>query len=689
MILDSYRLLSTKHHIITTSQHYHFTTPPPYRPTALYQHLRWPATVPKSHSRQKQQLQKPPSQARSYGSTPRRRIRRCINFKAHIAHKYKQEFSGEEDASNSLWKWSVENIPEFWGEVWDRVGIRASKRYNEVVDATLPMFPRTAWFSGAKLNFAENILFPTVPIDPSSTAVISATEEHRSHWTWTDLRERVRVYAAALSSSIIPGDRVVGFVGNHEDALIAMLATTSLGGVWSGISPDNGATAVLNRWEQLQPTVMFADNAVFYNGRAHDSMSKLGEIVKGLPSLKHLPIETHKLEVANGPAWLDEEFLGSAIDQDRPLEFLQLEADWPVYILFSSGTTGKPKCICHGAIGTLIQHKKEHMLQGDMRKGDVFFQYTTVTWMMWHWLVSGLAVGATIVLYDGSPFPKYLSLLEQNSAAPRSKYPLKALRAIYSTAAVLAPSTFDYVYRSFGPVNLASITGGTDIISLFGAPSPLVPVYAGEIQAIGLGMAVNCWDPEGKPTEEAGDLVCTKAFPCQPVKFAGLEGEEKYRKSYLDVFRPTEWHHGDFLKINKDTRGMIMLGRSDGMLKPSGVRFGSAEIYNLLFKFFPEEVEDALCIGRRRKKDKDENGGGGNMCSEELKGSIREVVKREMSGRHVPAVIDPTPELPVTTNGKKIEVAVKQILSGWDVKISASCANPGALEWFRKCGSEH
>jgi acetoacetyl-CoA synthetase len=275
------------------------------------------------------------------------------------------------------------------------------------------MFPRTAWFSGAKLNFAENLLFPTVLIDPSSTAVISATEEHRSHWTWTDLRERVRVYAAALSSSIIPGDRVVGFVGNHEDALVAMLATTSLGGVWSGISPDNGATAVLDRWEQLQPTVMFADNAVFYNGRAHDSMSKLGEIVKGLPSLKHvvvlrrfpeLPIETHKLEVANGQAWLDEEFLGSAIDQDRPLEFLQLEADWPVYILFSSGTTGKPKCICHGAIGTLIQHKKEHMLQGDMRKGDVFFQYTTVTWMMWHWLVSGLAVGATIVLYDGSPF---------------------------------------------------------------------------------------------------------------------------------------------------------------------------------------------------------------------------------------------------------------------------------------------
>ncbi|KAI5796208.1 hypothetical protein FPQ18DRAFT_371325 [Pyronema domesticum] len=544
----------------------------------------------------------------------------------HIAHKYKQEFSGEEDASNSLWKWSVENIPEFWGEVWDRVGIRASKRYNEVVDATLPMFPRTAWFSGAKLNFAENILFPTVPIDPSSTA-------------------RVRVYVAALSSSIIPGDRVVGFVGNHEDALIAMLATTSLGGVWSGISPDNGATAVLNRWEQLQPTVMFADNAVFYNGRAHDSMSKLGEIVKGLPSLKHvvvlrrfpeLPIETHKLEVANGPAW--------------PLEFLQLEADWPVYILFSSGTTGKPKCICDGAIGTLIQHKKEHMLQGDMRKGDVFFQYTTVTWMMWHWLVLIDEFGVT---HFGTS-AKYLSLLEQNSAAPRSKYPLKALRAIYSTAAVLAPSTFDYVYRSFGPVKLASITGGTDIISLFGAPSPLVPVYAGEIQAIGLGMAVNCWDPEGKPTEEAGDLVCTKAFPCQPVKFWGLE----------DVFGPTVWHHGDFLRINKETRGMIMLGRSDGMLKPSGVRFGSAEIYNLLFKFFPEEVEDALCIGRRRKEDKDDS----------------VILFLKMAGGEY---------LPVTTNGKKIEVAVKQILSGWDVKISASCANPGALGWFRKWGSEH
>lgn len=405
------------------------------------------------------------------------------------------------------------------------------------------------------------------------------------------------------------------------DALVAMLAATSLGCVWSGISPDHGATAVLDRLLQLSLTVLFADSAVLYNGKIHDVTRKLQDVVSALPYLQAVVVinnleQTVDLELVkpkNGDASLLKDFLGAAEDKDSPLEFLQLDPDHPVYVLFSSGTTGKPKCICHGAIGTLIQHKKEHLIHCDMKPNSVFFQFTTVTWMMWHWLVSGLASGATIVLYDGSPFrplvdgdgnlamprlieelgvthfgtsAKYLSILEQHNVQPKKKLSLKTLKAIYSTAAVLAPSTFEYVYSVFGPdLNLGSITGGTDIISLFGAPSPLVPVYSGEIQCLGLGMKVEAWDGEGRnveDTEEAGDLVCTKAFPCMPVKFWGEGGEAAYRKSYFEEF-PGVWHHGDFVKINPKTRGLLMLGRSDGILKPSGVRFGSAEIVS----FFP------------------------------------------------------------------------------------------------------
>ncbi|KAF8249575.1 acetoacetate-CoA ligase [Wilcoxina mikolae CBS 423.85] len=670
---------------------------------------------------------------RKLWSHPNPKTTEIYKFKSHIAHKYNLTFSDETDAENSLWRWSVDHIPEFWSEVWDRTGIRASRKFENVVDIQAPMFPRPTWFRGAKLNFAENLLFPTTVVDEDSVAVVVATERGREKWTWRDLRERVRVFAAALSGKVKVGDRVVGFVGNHAEALVAMLATTSLGGIWSGVSPDNGSTSVLDRWTQLEPVVLLADNAVYYNGKAHDSMGKLVEIVKGLPTLKHvvvlrkytvMPIEMNKLELSDGQAWLDEEFLGSAVDSERLLRFKQLDPDWPVYILFSSGTTGKPKCICHGAIGTLIQHKKEHMLHCDMKPGDVFFQYTTVTWMMWHWLVSGLASGVTIVLYDGSPFrplvngsgdlampklieelgvthfgtsAKYLSILEQNNARPKEKFALKSLKAIYSTAAVLAPSTFEYVYDAFGPnINLGSITGGTDIISLFGAPSPLVPVHSGEIQCIGLGMKVESWNPSGKPCEsgEAGDLVCTFVFPCMPVRFWGANGDSSYKRSYFETF-PGVWHHGDFLKISPTTRGMIMLGRSDGLLKPSGVRFGSAEIYNLLLSFFPTQISDALCVGRRRATDVDEAVvlfllmAPGEELNDEFRGEVKRVIARELSARHVPAFVESCPEIPVTTNGKKVEVAVKQILSGWDVKVSASVANAEVLEWYRKWGEDH
>ncbi|KAH0602694.1 uncharacterized protein H6S33_008344 [Morchella sextelata] len=622
-------------------------------------------------------------------------------FKTRISAKHNVQFGPETDKDASLWRWSVGNPSQFWGEVWDYTGIVASRRWDTVVDEAAGIYPRPAWFAGAKLNFAENLLFPRAVGSAEKVAVVEATErEERVVVTWAELRERVRACAAAMKGRVKVGDRVAGYVANHVDALVAMLAATSLGCVWSGISPDHGATAVLDRLVQLEPTILFADSAVLYNGKVHDVMHKLKLVVAALPTLKAVVVidkfsqspDIPSVKPINGDSYVYADFLSTAADKAAPLEFLQLDPDHPVYILFSSGTTGKPKCICHGAIGTLIQHKKEHILHCDMTPSSTFFQFTTVTWMMWHWLVSALSLGATIVLYDGSPFhpqgnlsmpsllrelnithfgtsAKYLSLLEQHSVVPP---PLPHLKAIYSTAAVLAPSTFEYVYRAFGPVNLASITGGTDIISLFGAPSPLSPVHSGEIQCLGLGMNVQSWSPAGQqaPDDTAGDLVCLTPFPCMPVSFWGPGGENLYKKSYFTQF-PGVWHHGDFVKIVGETRGLVMLGRSDGILKPAGVRFGSAEIYNILLAHFPTQFDDALCIGRRRPTDTDEQ-------------EVRDRIRRELSARHVPAVVEACPEIPVTTNGKKVEVAVKQILCGMDVAVSASVANAGCLAWFRE-----
>ena len=598
------------------------------------------------------------------------------------------------------------------------------------------MFPRPSFFQGSKLNFAQNLLFPQCEPKSDSVAVIAANEDSREYVTWKELRERVRQCAAAMRTiGLKEGDRVAGYVANHANALVAMLASASIGVLWTSVSPDTGVHGVLDRFVQIEPVLLFADNAVEYNGKTHDLHDKLRNITKEVPQLQAVVVfETVRdhasdltdINVSSGKAMMYSTFLSQA-PADAKLDFAQFDPDHPVYILYSSGTTGQPKAIVHGAIGTLIQHKKEHDIQCSIHAGDRLFYFTTCTWMMWHWLVSGLATGATLILYDGSPFrpldssgagelamprlidelgithfgtsAKYLSILEQKDILPRDhSISLRSLKAIYSTGSPLAPSTFHYVYRAFGPsVNLASITGGTDIISLFGAPSQISPVYAGEIQVRGLGMAVEAWDYSGKDitdTGEPGDLVCVKPFPCQPVKFWGKDGEEKYRKSYFETFGTNVWHHGDFVRFNPSTGGLIMLGRSDGVLKPAGVRFGSAEIYNVLLKHFPE-IEDALCIGRRREQDADETVVlfvkmvQEGTFTRELAARIQAIVRSELSARHVPGIIDECPEIPATTNGKKVEVAVKQILCGINVKTSASVANAECLEWYRKWNEEH
>ncbi|KAF1968171.1 acetoacetate-CoA ligase [Bimuria novae-zelandiae CBS 107.79] len=664
-----------------------------------------------------------------------------FRFMDSVNQEYGLQLSNYEE----LYKWSVDCIDKFWGRVWQFVGIRAQSEASRVLDPRAAMFPRPAFFEGATLNFAENLLFPSQEVDSDSPAIIAATETTRETVSWKQLRERVGKCQSGLTElGLNKGDRVAGYVANHTNALVAMLAATSLGAIWTAVSPDTGVHAVLERLRQIEPTILFADNAAFYNGRSHPVLPKVSQIASELPSLKatvifptvsNVKFSAESLETGSGKVYEYTTF--TSLRQTSELTFNYLPPDHPVYILYSSGTTGAPKCIVHGAIGTLLQHKKEHIIHCSITPQSRLFYFTTCTWMMWHWLVSGLASGATIVLYDGSPFryvdfknpetsipddfamhrlidevgithfgtsAKYLSILEQKAMDPKAAgLSLNTLEAIYSTGSPLAPSTFDYVYSSFpSSINLGSITGGTDIISLFGAPNPLIAVYQGEIQASGLGMSIAAYDYTGEDiskTGKAGDLVCTKPFICQPVSFWGAEGEKKYYSSYFNKFKNREgqpiWHHGDFVRFNPETGGIWMLGRSDGILKPSGVRFGSAEIYNVVLEHFSEEVADALCIGRRREQDDDETVclflkmAEGKEFTEELATRIKLAVKQALSARHVPGIIDQCPEIPVTTNGKKVEGAVKQILCGLNVKTSASVANAECLDWYREWAKTH
>ncbi|XP_062398738.1 acetoacetyl-CoA synthetase [Sardina pilchardus] len=618
---------------------------------------------------------------------------------------------------DDLYQWSIQNYPEFWAEVWRFCGVVSSRKYEEVIDVSKRISEVPEWFIGSRLNYAENLLKHK---DQDKVALYATTEasEDITKVTFGELRSQVALFAAAMRKmGVRTGDRVVGYLPNGVHAIEAMLAAASIGAIWSSTSVDFGVNGVLDRFSQIQPKLIFSVPAVRYNSKVHDHMDKLISVVKGLPDLEKVVIipyvySRQEIDLSKVPnSVFLEDFLATGMEGDHPpqLEFEQLPFSHPLFIMYSSGTTGAPKCMVHSAGGTLIQHLKEHMLHGNMTSSDVIIYYTTTGWMMWNWLVSSLAVGASVVLYDGSPLvptanvlwdlvdelgitifgtgAKWLAVLEERNLKPANTHNLQSLHTILSTGSPLKPQSYDYVYRSIkSNVLLGSISGGTDIISCFMGQNVALPVHRGEIQARNLGMAVEAWSLEGTPVwGESGELVCLKPIPCQPTHFWNDESGIKYRKAYFSTY-PGVWAHGDYCKINPKTGGIVMLGRSDGTLNPNGVRFGSSEIYNIVEAF--EEVSDSLCVPQYNKDGEERvilflKMAPNKPFSPELVQRIRGAIRVALSARHVPALLLETMDIPYTISGKKVEVAVKQVIAGKDVTQRGAFSNPDSLDLYK------
>ena len=604
-----------------------------------------------------------------------------------------------------LYEWSVRNIPEFWEKVWHFTDIIHSQSYNSIVDDPNRM-PGAKWFKGARLNFAENLLRsrnnrPAIHFQGEGQTLRTLTHQ--------ELFYEVEKLAHALRDfGIQKGDRVAGFMPNMPETVIAMLATASIGAVWSSSSPDFGIKGVLDRFSQIEPRIIFASNGYYYNGKEFDSLGKLWDILTELPSVEQVivtPYLSRDIDLSkHNNATIYSDFIS---DDPDPITFEQLPFDHPLYIMYSSGTTGLPKSIVHGSGGTLIQHLKELRLHTNLNQGDTIFYFTTCGWMMWNWLVSSLAVGATIVLYDGSPlYPdsgamwkmaqdldinvfgtsaKFIDTCNAASLMPNQDYDLSQLRAILSTGSPLVEENFDYVYHAIkNDVLLSSISGGTDLISCFALGNPTLPVVRGELQCRGLGMDVRSYDQHGRSvTNKKGELVCTKAFPSMPIHFWNDPDGSKYQKAYFETF-PGIWHHGDYIEIN-DHGGVKIYGRSDATLNPGGVRIGTAEIYRVVEAY--QEVEDSLVIGQEWEDDQRVilflKMSMGNDLSDDLIKKIKKAIRTHCSPRHVPAIILETPEIPYTINGKKVEIAVRKIIAGSTIANQDALENPDSLGFYK------
>jgi len=604
----------------------------------------------------------------------------------------------------ALYQWSIDEPEAFWEACWEFCGIRATAPYETVLTTPDEML-KASWFEGAHLNFADNLLRP----EYDGVAIIFYSETgERIELSWKELRQQVASVAQALESfGVGPGDRVAGLLPNRPEAVVAMLATASLGAVWSSCSPDFGPSGVLDRFGQIGAKVLFVTDGYSYNGKAIDCLPSAVLVANRLDTLAALivvPCRKAAPDVTRLPnAKLYDDLLLNA--QEPRYESLPFAH--PLYIMYSSGTTGIPKCIVHGAGGTLIQHQKEHLLHCDIKAGDPVFYFTTTGWMMWNWLVSALASGATLVLFDGSPFypdpgvlwriaererlklfgtsAKYLSALEKTGYKPKENVSLENLASALSTGSPLAPSSYDFVYENVKrDLQLSSVAGGTDLIACFAVGNPMLPVYRGELQCRSLGMKVEIFSDEGESVRgQKGELVCTAPFPSMPISFWDDPGDVKYRAAYFERF-PNVWCHGDYAELT-ERDGMIIYGRSDAVLNPGGVRIGTAELYRIVEQF--EEVAESIAIGQdwdgdvrvilfvRLQPD--------FRLDEDLMQRIRDAVRRRASPRHVPARILEVADIPRTRSGKIVEIAVREVVHGRGVANTDALANPEALEHFK------
>ena len=625
-------------------------------------------------------------------------------------HTFLQDLKNQIDDApadyDGLHRFSIDRMEEFWTAVWDYCGIVAKNRGNAVLINPDKM-PGARFFPDATLNFSENLMRRR----DDGIALISRAEDkiERSH-TWKQLYDEVSRVARALKQlGLKPGDRCAGFVPNAPEAVIAMLGATANGGVWTSCSPDFGTQGVLDRFGQVEPTVLFACDGYYYNGVWQDTLGRVAEIVEGLSTVERVVIFSIRDEapdlsgIPGAVSWVD--FVGG--QPATEIEFAHLPFGHPLYIMYSSGTTGIPKCIVHGAGGTLLKHLEEQRLQSDIKRDDRVFYFTTCGWMMWNWMVTALASEATLVLYDGSPFApsasvlfdyadkagvtyfgtsaKYIDALAKEGLKPMDTHDLGTVRTIASTGSPLVPESFDYIYENVKrDVCLSSIAGGTDIIGCFVGGNPMGPVWRGEIQKRVLGMEVEVYNDSGDSLiGEKGELVCTRPFPSMPLGFWQDPDGSKYRAAYFEKF-PNVWCHGDFVELTEHG-GLIIYGRSDATLNPGGVRIGTAEIYRQVEAF--DEVEEAICVGQEWDNDTRVvlfvRMRGGHALDAALIDDIRKRVRANCSPRHMPAKVIAVADIPRTKSGKITELAVRDIIHGRSIKNQEALANPEALALFQ------
>jgi len=609
------------------------------------------------------------------------------------------------DEYASLYAWSVENIPEFWASVWEFVDVQASAPYENVIDDVTKM-PGARWFSGARLNFAENLLRYR---DDQIALVFKGEDQDAVRLSYRELYDEVASVATALKDmGVVTGDRVVGFMPNMPQTIVAMLAATSLGATWSSCSPDFGIKGVLDRFGQIKPKVIFTANGYSFKGKHFDSLQRISDILKELPSIEKVVVvpyteqDAHIGAVPNAVHYRDFKSSESGLE----INFEQLPFDHPLYIMYSSGTTGLPKCMVQSAGGILIHHMKELLLHTDLKREDSIFYFTTCGWMMWNWLTSALSIGATLVLFDGNPFhPEpgalwkmaqdekisvfgtsagYIAALQNAGVRPGKEYDLSRLKTLCSTGSPLSVEDFEYVYREIKEdLQLASISGGTDLNGCFALGNPMGPVYAGELQCRGLAMKVEAFDENGKSVvNQQGELVCTAPFPSMPIYFWDDPDNEKYHAAYFDVY-PGVWRHGDFIEVN-ERGGVVIYGRSDATLNPGGVRIGTAEIYRQVEQM--GEIEDSLVVGQSWKNDVRVilfvKMAEAYDLTDDIRAKIKKTIRSNASPRHVPAKILAVPDIPYTLNMKKVELAVKKTIHNQPVLNKDALRNPEVLEYF-------